>query len=80
VSKERTRYGQPRQAEGVRAFKRGLDVLHEVNRSGGIRAGDLARQLDLPRPTSIACLKRLKSSAMSRAARATTASESRGEP
>jgi IclR family transcriptional regulator, mhp operon transcriptional activator len=51
VSKERTRNGQPRQSEGVRAFERGLDVLHEVNRSGGIRAGDVARALDLPRPT-----------------------------
>jgi IclR family mhp operon transcriptional activator len=52
VSKERTRSGRAHQSEGVRAFKRGLDVLHEVNRSGGIRAGDVARQLDLPRPTS----------------------------
>ncbi|MET4293976.1 IclR family mhp operon transcriptional activator [Bradyrhizobium sp. LB1.3] len=51
MSKERTRNGQPRQSEGVRAFERGLDVLHEVNRSGGIRAGDVARALDLPRPT-----------------------------
>lgn len=51
MSKERTRNGQPRQLEGVRAFKRGLDVLQEVNRSGGIRAGDVARALDLPRPT-----------------------------
>jgi IclR family transcriptional regulator, mhp operon transcriptional activator len=60
VSKERTRYGQPRQAEGVRAFKRGLDVLHEVNRSDGIRAGDLARQLDLPRPTVYRLLETLE--------------------
>lgn len=51
MSKERTRSGKVRSSEGVRAFKRGLDVLHEVNRSGGIRAGDVARQLELPRPT-----------------------------
>jgi IclR family mhp operon transcriptional activator len=60
VSKERTQSGQPRQAEGVRAFKRGLDVLHEVNRSGGIRAGDIARQLDLPRPTVYRLLETLE--------------------
>jgi IclR family mhp operon transcriptional activator len=44
----------------VRAFKRGLDVLHEVNRSGGIRAGDVARQLDLPRPTVYRLLETLE--------------------
>jgi IclR family mhp operon transcriptional activator len=60
VSKERTRAGQPRQAEGVRSFKRGLDVLHEVNRSGGIRAGDVARRLDLPRPTVYRLLETLE--------------------
>jgi IclR family mhp operon transcriptional activator len=60
VSKERTRSAQPRQSEGVRAFKRGLDVLHEVNRSGGIRAGDVARQLDLPRPTVYRLLETLE--------------------
>jgi IclR family mhp operon transcriptional activator len=59
VSKERTQSARP-QAEGVRAFKRGLDVLHEVNRSGGIRAGDLARQLDLPRPTVYRLLETLE--------------------
>jgi len=60
VSKERTRNGQPRQSEGVRAFKRGLDVLQEVNRSGGIRAGDVARALDLPRPTVYRLLETLE--------------------
>jgi IclR family mhp operon transcriptional activator len=44
----------------VRAFKRGLDVLHEVNRSGGIRAGDVARRLDLPRPTVYRLLETLE--------------------
>ncbi|MDA9496868.1 DNA-binding transcriptional regulator [Bradyrhizobium sp. CCBAU 11357] len=60
MSKERTRNGQPRQSEGVRAFKRGLDVLQEVNRSGGIRAGDVARALDLPRPTVYRLLETLE--------------------
>ena len=60
MSKVRTRTGRPRQAEGVRAFKRGLDVLREVNRSGGIRAGDVARQLSLPRPTVYRLLETLE--------------------
>ena len=65
MSKERTRSGRPkpsppRQSEGVRAFKRGLDVLQEVNRSGGIRAGDVARLLDLPRPTVYRLLETLE--------------------
>lgn len=60
MSKERTRNGQPRQSDGVRAFKRGLDVLQEVNRSGGIRAGDVARALDLPRPTVYRLLETLE--------------------
>ena len=60
MSKERTRAGRPRQPEGVRAFKRGLDVLQEVNRSGGIRAGDVARKLDLPRPTVYRLLETLE--------------------
>lgn len=60
MSKERTQSGRPRQSEGVRAFKRGLDVLREVNRSGGIRAGDVARALDLPRPTVYRLLETLE--------------------
>lgn len=65
MSKERTRSGPckpsgPRQSEGVRAFRRGLDVLEVVNRSGGIRAGDVARQLDLPRPTVYRLLETLE--------------------
>lgn len=60
MSKERTRSGRPRSSEGVRAFKRGLDVLEAVNRSGGIRAGDVARQLDLPRPTVYRLLETLE--------------------
>ncbi|MEW6640356.1 MAG: DNA-binding transcriptional regulator [Pseudomonadota bacterium] len=61
MSKERTPPGAgASRAAGVRAFKRGLDVLHEVNRSGGIRAGDVARQLDLPRPTVYRLLETLE--------------------
>src|SRR5262245_45797917 len=61
VSSERTRPRPAlRRSEGVRAFKRGLDVLREVNWSGGIRAGDVARQLDLPRPTVYRLLETLE--------------------
>jgi IclR family mhp operon transcriptional activator len=60
VSKERTPSRRPRQPAGVRAFKRGLDVLHEINRSGGIRAGDVARHLELPRPTVYRLLETLE--------------------
>lgn len=61
MSRERTPpEPEPRRPEGVRAFKRGLDVLREVNRSGGIRAGDVARQLDLPRPTVYRLLETLE--------------------
>ncbi len=61
VSRERTpSRARSRGSEAVRAFKRGLDVLHEVNRSGGIRAGDVARRLDLPRPTVYRLLETLE--------------------
>lgn len=43
--------GPGRRAEGVKSIKRGLDVLQEINRSGGIRAGELAQRLGLARPT-----------------------------
>jgi IclR family transcriptional regulator, mhp operon transcriptional activator len=46
--------------EGVRAFKRGLDVLQEVNRSGGIRAGEVAQRLQLARPTVYRLLETLE--------------------
>jgi len=46
--------------DGVRAFKRGLDVLHEVNASGGIRAGEIARRLGLPRATVYRLLETLE--------------------
>ena len=58
-------------SDGVRAFKRGLDILQEVNRSGGIRAGEIAWRLDLPRPTVYRLLERSKNSATSRAVRQT---------
>lgn len=47
-------------AEGVRALQRGLDILRAVNASGGIRAGALARGLDLPRPTVYRLLQTLE--------------------
>lgn len=60
MSEERTQAIRPRRSDSVRAFKRGLDVLHEVNRSGGIRAGDVARRLGLPRPTVYRLLETLE--------------------
>ncbi len=47
-------------ANGVRALKRGLDILEAVNRSGGIRAGDIARALSLARPTVYRLLETLE--------------------
>lgn len=49
-----------RRTAGVRAFKRGLDVLQEVNRSGGIRAGEVAQRLQLARPTVYRLLETLE--------------------
>ncbi|MGY4235887.1 IclR family mhp operon transcriptional activator [Bradyrhizobium sp. USDA 4449] len=60
MSKERTSDGRLKASAGVRAFKRGLDVLTEVNRSGGVRAADVARALDLPRPTVYRLLETLE--------------------
>lgn len=47
-------------SHAVRALQRGLDVLHYVNASGGIRAGTLARLLKLPRPTVYRLLQTLE--------------------
>lgn len=38
-------------AESVRALSRGLAVLRHVNRTGVCKAGEIARDLGLPRPT-----------------------------
>jgi IclR family mhp operon transcriptional activator len=46
--------------EGVRSIQRGLDVLSEVNRSGGIRASELAQRLSLARPTVYRLLETLE--------------------
>ncbi len=46
--------------DGVRALQRGLDLLRAVNASGGIRAGALARSLELPRPTVYRLLQTLE--------------------
>ena len=51
---------EAKKGEGVRAFKRGLDVLQEVNRSGGIRAGEVAQRLKLARPTVYRLLETLE--------------------
>jgi IclR family mhp operon transcriptional activator len=44
----------------VRALQRGLEILAEVNRSDGIRAGVVARNLGLPRPTVYRLLETLE--------------------
>jgi len=59
VLRQRTERSSDHRA-GVRAFKRGLDVLQEVNRSGGISAGEVARQLNLARPTVYRLLETLE--------------------
>lgn len=46
--------------DGVRSIQRGLDVLSEVNRSGGIRASELAQRLGLARPTVYRLLETLE--------------------
>src|SRR5665213_4325155 len=48
------------QRSSVRALQRGLQTLAEVNRSGGIRAGELARRLGLARPTVYRLLETLE--------------------
>jgi IclR family mhp operon transcriptional activator len=49
-----------KRTDGVRSIQRGLDVLLEVNRSGGIRAGELAARLGLARPTVYRLLETLE--------------------
>lgn len=44
----------------MRSIQRGLDVLSEVNRSGGIRASELAQRLGLARPTVYRLLETLE--------------------
>lgn len=57
---ERERRDDGGRGEGVRALRRGLDILRAVNASGGVRAGALARSLDLPRPTVYRLLQTLE--------------------
>jgi len=45
---------------GVRALQRGLELLQEVNRSGGIKPGDLAQRLAMARPTVYRLLETLE--------------------
>jgi IclR family mhp operon transcriptional activator len=49
-----------RKPDAVRSIQRGLDVLREVNRSGGIRASELAQRLELARPTVYRLLETLE--------------------
>ena len=47
-------------ADSVRSLRRGLDILREVNVSGGIRAGEVAQRLAIPRPTVYRLLQTLE--------------------
>ena len=49
-----------KRTDSVRSIQRGLDVLSEVNRSGGIRASELAQRLSLARPTVYRLLETLE--------------------
>lgn len=49
-----------KRSDSIRSIQRGLDVLSEVNRSGGIRASDLATRLGLARPTVYRMLETLE--------------------
>jgi IclR family mhp operon transcriptional activator len=49
-----------KRTDGVRSIQRGLEVLSEVNRSGGIRASELAQRLNLARPTVYRLLETLE--------------------
>jgi IclR family mhp operon transcriptional activator len=49
-----------KRTDSVRSIQRGLDVLSEVNRSGGIRASELAQRLGLARPTVYRMLETLE--------------------
>lgn len=46
--------------DSVRSLRRGLDILREVNVSGGIRAGEVAQRLAIPRPTVYRLLQTLE--------------------
>ncbi len=48
------------QLGNVRALQRGLAILSEVSRSSGLRAGEVARLLHLPRPTVYRLLETLE--------------------
>lgn len=54
------RHTGEKRTDGVRSIQRGLEVLSEVNRSGGIRASELAQRLDLARPTVYRLLETLE--------------------
>lgn len=52
--------GRPPRPESVRSLERGLAILRAVNASGGVKAGVLACDLDLPRPTVYRLLQTLE--------------------
>ncbi len=72
-------------ADGVRALLRGLEILRHVNAVGSARPGEIARALDIPRPTVYRLLQTLEEagyiafSASSNLARVTRLAASLGE-
>ncbi|MAM10980.1 MAG: transcriptional regulator [Rhizobiaceae bacterium] len=51
---------RPRRNEGVRALTRGLAILRFINARGAARVGEIARALDIPRPTVYRLLETLE--------------------
>lgn len=49
-----------RKSESVRALTRGLAILRHINASGECRPGEIARALDIPRPTVYRLLETLE--------------------
>ncbi|WP_029005263.1 DNA-binding transcriptional regulator [Azorhizobium doebereinerae] len=50
----------PEKSDGVRALRRGLSVLRHINACGSTSAADIARALDIPRPTVYRLLQTLE--------------------
>jgi IclR family transcriptional regulator, mhp operon transcriptional activator len=52
--------GPPQKSEAGRALTRGLAILRHVNAVGEARPGEIARALNLPRPTDYRLLETLE--------------------
>lgn len=47
--------------ESVRSLRRGLQILQVINQRNGLKAGEIARETDIPRPTVYRLLETLES-------------------